>query len=142
MKAPELSDDEIKAPCPSSQPQDKLGEDEPLPQVTWRQIGWSLANPQPPVLAPGSRPWKKPPLTFCHHAQGLKISVIVLKAPKESVIMVKAPESSVIMLKAPKVGTPRGKDNPTTPRKDRHRRPQVGTSRSKNDPTTTRKERH
>ena len=29
MKAPELSDDEIKAPCPSSQPQDKLGEDGP-----------------------------------------------------------------------------------------------------------------
>ena len=61
MKAPELSDDKIKAPCPSSQPQDKLGEDGPLPQVTWRQIDWSIANPQPPVLAPGSRPWKKPP---------------------------------------------------------------------------------
>ena len=83
MKAPELSDDKIKASCPSSQPQDKLGEDGPLPQVTWRQIDWSIANPQPPVLAPGSRPWKKPPLPFCHRAEGLKSSVIMPQdAPK------------------------------------------------------------
>ena len=41
---------------------DKLGEDGPLPQVTWRQIDRSITNPQAPVPAPGSRPWKKPPL--------------------------------------------------------------------------------
>ena len=62
MKATEQNDDVVKAPCPSSHPQDlrvKLGEDGPLPQATWRQINWSIANPRPPVLAPGSRPWKK-----------------------------------------------------------------------------------
>ena len=39
MEAPEQSDDVVKAPCPSSHPNDlqvKPGEDGPLPQVTLR----------------------------------------------------------------------------------------------------------
>ena len=47
-----------EVPCPSSHPQDlrvERGEGGPLPQVTWRHITWSIANPRPPVLVPGSR---------------------------------------------------------------------------------------
>ena len=48
-----------EVPCPSSQPQDlrvKRGEDGPLPQVIWRHLTWSSANPCPLVLVPGTRP--------------------------------------------------------------------------------------
>ena len=48
-----------EVPCPSSNPKDlrvKHGEDGPLPQVTWRHIIWSIANPPPPVFVPGSLP--------------------------------------------------------------------------------------
>ena len=46
-------------PYPSSHPQDsrvERGEGGLPPQVTWRNIIWSIANPCPPVLAPGLRP--------------------------------------------------------------------------------------
>ena len=48
-----------EAPCPSSHPQDlrvERGEDGPLPQVIWRHLTWSSANPRPPVLVPESTP--------------------------------------------------------------------------------------
>ena len=51
----------LEAACPSSQPQDlrvKRGEGGPLPQVIWRHLTWSSANPRPSVLVPDSRPSK------------------------------------------------------------------------------------
>ena len=163
MEAPKQNDDVVKAPFPSSHPHDlrvKPGEDGPLPQLTGRRVNWSIINLRPPVLAPGSRPWKKPPLTLCRHAEGLKSFVIMLRAPQVGTPRGKndpapprkdRPRLGTYQGKndpahprkdRPRLGTSRSKKDPTTPRKDRHRRPQVGTFRGKNDPTTPRKDRH
>ena len=48
-----------EVPCPSSHPHGlrvERGEDGPPPQLTRKHFAWSVANPCPPVLVPGSRP--------------------------------------------------------------------------------------
>ena len=96
--------------APAHPPTTEHGEDGPLPQVTWRQTHWSIANPCPPVPAPGSRLWKKSssqeeptPSSLPHPvATGApSMEPSSSPAPKSSVIVLRPPKDSVIVLKAP-----------------------------------------
>ena len=77
-KATEQSDAVVRAP--THPPTTELGEDGPLPQVTWRRAKWSIANPRPPVLAPGSRPLKK---LACQATEGERSRVPATGRPQE-----------------------------------------------------------